>query len=112
MLQAIAYQAKTPKATIHANSPASGNEMETPILENRAIRVSKKQLHKLEDFFGIVLSTDENEGEGTEEEKSPAALAARFGWHPRGTCWQVQADSYLLYCTESTQKYREVGTSF
>lgn len=50
-----------PKATILTNCPVSGNEVETPILENRTIRVSTKQLHKQEDFFGAVLSKDESE---------------------------------------------------
>lgn len=54
-----------------------------PILENRAIRVSKKQLHKLKDFFGIVLRKDENEEE-TQKKKNHLLLpAARFSWYKR-----------------------------
>lgn len=103
-LQAIAYQAKTPKATMHANSPASGDEMEMPILENRVIRVSKKRLHKLKDFFAIVLSKDEKEGEAQRKNTHlllPAARLARHTGVPVGKCGQSPTCFSLA---ESTQK--------
>lgn len=112
MLQAIAYQAKTPKATILTNSPAFGNEMEMPILENRAIRISKKQFHKLEDFFGIVLRKDENEEEAEKKKNHLLLPCARFGWHtgvPAAECRQMPTCFSLA---ESTQKYGKVGRLF
>ena len=52
---------KPPKAVTLAHSTASGIEVEMRVLENEAIRGCKKQLHKLEDFLGAVLSKDESE---------------------------------------------------
>ena len=42
-----------------------------PVLGNGAIRGSKKQLHKLEDFLGAVLSKEESEGKRHGRKKFP-----------------------------------------
>lgn len=76
-----------------------------PILENRAIRVSKKRLHKLEDFFGIVLSKDEKEGEAQRKNTHLLLPAARLAWRtgvPVGKCRQSPTCFSLA---ESTQKW-------
>ena len=70
-LQAIASQAKPPKAAMLTHSRASGVEVEMPVLGNGAIRGSKKQLHKLEDFLGAVLSKEESEGKRHGRKKFP-----------------------------------------
>lgn len=68
-----------------------------PVLENRTIIGSKKQLLKLEDFLRAVLSRDENERkrQGREEGKA-LSLAARFSWHVLGIQWQVQGYLYVF----------------
>ena len=53
------------------HSRASGVEVEMPVLGNGAIRGSKKQLHKLEDFLGAVLSKEESEGKRHGRKKFP-----------------------------------------
>lgn len=87
---------KAPKATVFTNRPVSGNEVEMPMLENRAIRISKKQLHKQEDFFGAVLSKDEGEKRGARGKKITHCCCCQIQLHLQGPCWQVCADAHVL----------------
>ena len=73
-LQAISSQAKPPKAAMLTHSRASGVEVEMPVLGNGAIRGSKKQLHKLQDFLGAVLSKEGSERKRHGRKKSPCYL--------------------------------------
>lgn len=61
-----------------------------PTLGNRAVRVSKNQLHKLQDLLGAVLSKDESERKSDRREKVSLCFglpaAAGIYGAPAGLC--------------------------
>ena len=67
-----------------------------PVLRNGAIRGSKKQLHKLEDFLGAVLSKEESEGKRHGRKNSPAAPCCQTQLALTGYHQQMQGEPDML----------------